>query len=147
VWLNFQVLIVTPLQFWTLTENQQPAMDTRPEKMETLKTNILNQYGTCHQRPLKTAQSMQDGAITAWLNKDDVQHINQQQTDQIPPGDIVTIMHRQNDITSALLHQQHLLSLLAQDIPVFEGDPLQYKAFIKAFKFTVHSRTPQRVGS
>ena len=53
---------------WTLTEKQKPAMDTRPKKMETLKTNVLNQQGTYHQRPLKPVQSMQDNATTVWLN-------------------------------------------------------------------------------
>lgn len=32
------------------------------------------------------------------------------------------------------MHELRLLSLPARDIPVFEGDPFQYKAFVKAFE-------------
>lgn len=55
-------------------------------------------------------------------------------------GDLRTIMHRQNEITAALCQQQRLMSLPSRDIPVFDGDPLQYKTFIRAFEHSVESK-------
>ena len=49
-------------------------------------------------------------------------------------NDIINVMQRQNDI-AALLVQQNLCSVLpARNIPVFDGDPLQYRSFIRALK-------------
>jgi len=54
-------------------------------------------------------------------------------------GDIYNFIQRQNDIT-AMLAQQHLTSTLPpRDIPVYDGDPLQFEAFIRAFR--VESKT------
>ena len=44
-------------------------------------------------------------------------------------------MHKQTEITAALVHQQCLLSLPVRDIPIFEGDPFQ----IKSNQFYLHS--------
>lgn len=52
----------------------------------------------------------------------------------------MAIMQKQNEITAALTHQQRLLSLPTRDIPIFEGDPFQYKAFIKAFEQGVEDK-------
>ena len=50
-------------------------------------------------------------------------------------------MQRQNDI-AALLVQQNLCSVLpARNIPVFDGDPLQYRSFIRAFENGVEMKT------
>lgn len=57
---------------------------------------------------------------------------------QISSGDAVAIMQKQNE--AALAHQQQLLSLPTRDIPIFEGDPFQYKAFIKAFEYGVEDK-------
>lgn len=50
-------------------------------------------------------------------------------------------MYRQNEITAALVQQQDLMSLPPRDIPTFEGDPLQYRAFSKAFVQGVGKKT------
>lgn len=54
--------------------------------------------------------------------------IKAQTTDQRQTGDIFTVIQKQNEITSALVQQQHLSP--SRDIPLFDGDPLQYIAFI-----------------
>ena len=55
--------------------------------------------------------------------------------------EIVNIMQRQNDI-AALLVQQNLSSALpSRNIPVFDGDPLHYRSFIKAFENGVEEKT------
>ncbi|KAM9723391.1 uncharacterized protein ACNS7B_018815 isoform 1-T1 [Menidia menidia] len=56
-------------------------------------------------------------------------------------NDIVNIMQRQNDIT-ALLVKQNLSSILpSRNIPVFDGDPLQYRSFMNAFENGVEAKT------
>lgn len=56
-------------------------------------------------------------------------------------GDIYHIIQRQSDIT-ALLTQQNLSSTLPpRDIPVYDGDPLQYGVFIRAFERGVERKT------
>ncbi len=57
-----------------------------------------------------------------------------------PPRDLSAIMQRQNEITAALVQQQLLMSLPSRDIPVFEGDPLQYRSFIRAFEHNIESK-------
>ncbi len=50
-------------------------------------------------------------------------------------------MQRQNDI-AALLVQQNLCSVLpSRNISVFDGDPLQYRSFIRAFENGVEAKT------
>src|SRR4029434_4846827 len=46
-------------------------------------------------------------------------------------------------ITSALVQQQRLSSLPARDIPLFDGDPLQSIAFMKAFEQGVEQKASQ----
>lgn len=56
-------------------------------------------------------------------------------------GDIYNLIQRRNDIT-ALLAQQNLSSTLPpRDIPVYDGDPLQYEVFIRAFGRGVERKT------
>lgn len=73
--------------------------------------------------------------------KKNSRQINRQHTNQVLPGHVVTIMHKQNEITAARVHQQRLLSLPARAIPVFEGDPFQYKALIRGFEQGVEDKT------
>ncbi len=54
---------------------------------------------------------------------------------------IMGIMRKQNEITTLLLKQQCLSSLPKRDLKVFDGDPLQYHAFMKAFENSVESKT------
>ena len=56
------------------------------------------------------------------------------------PGDILNLMHRQNEITAALVHQHHSLTLPPRDIPIFEGDPFKFRAFVKAFEHGVEGK-------
>ena len=55
--------------------------------------------------------------------------------------DIVAVMQRQNVITELLVKQQQLSQLPTKDIPVFKGDALQYKSFIRAFEHAIDLKT------
>lgn len=51
------------------------------------------------------------------------------------------VMQKQNAITEILVKQQTRSYLPSKDIPVFKGDPLTYKSFIRAFEHAVDSKT------
>ena len=54
---------------------------------------------------------------------------------------MMSIMQKQNDITSMLVHQQCIASLPKRDIQLFDGDPLHYHAFRQSFEQTIELRT------
>lgn len=54
---------------------------------------------------------------------------------------LVTVMQRQNDITESLIKQQRLSTLPSPNIPVFKGDPLEYRLFMRAFEHRIESKT------
>lgn len=54
---------------------------------------------------------------------------------------LVTVMQRQNNITENLIRQQKLSTLPSQNIPVFKGDPIEYRLFMRAFEHGVESKT------
>lgn len=56
---------------------------------------------------------------------------------------MIDIMQRQNDITSMLVQQNMNSVLSPRNIPVFDGDPLQYKSFIRAFENGVEIKNIQ----
>lgn len=47
---------------------------------------------------------------------------------------MMSIMEKQNEITSMLVLQQSLTSLPKRDIQIFDGNPLQYHSFIQSFE-------------
>lgn len=55
--------------------------------------------------------------------------------------DILKIMQIQNVITELLVKQQKQCQLPTKDIPVFKGDTLQYKPFIRAFEHSIEQKT------
>ena len=73
--------------------------------------------------------------------------MSQQSSTQAPimaTGDdnnLVSIMTRQNEITAMLVQQQSLSSLPNREIQVFDGDPLLYHAFMRAFEHNVEEKT------
>lgn len=56
-------------------------------------------------------------------------------------NNMLGIMRKQNEITTLLIQQQCLSSLPKREIPIFDGDPLKYQAFIKAFENGVERNT------
>ncbi|KAL0177328.1 hypothetical protein M9458_026222, partial [Cirrhinus mrigala] len=54
---------------------------------------------------------------------------------------LVTVMQRQNDITESLIKQQKLSTLPPQNVPVFKGDPIEYRLFVRAFEHSIESKT------
>lgn len=56
-------------------------------------------------------------------------------------NELYRVMKRQTDITELLVKDQWLSCLPQRDIPLFHGDPLEFRSFIKAFDHAIDSRT------
>lgn len=56
-------------------------------------------------------------------------------------SNVFDVMKKQNEITTLLMQQQQLSSLPKRDIQVFEGDPLHYHSFMRAFESGVESKS------
>ncbi len=54
---------------------------------------------------------------------------------------LVDVMRKQNEITEMLVRQQQLSLLPVREIPIFDGNPLEYRAFIKTFEQIIESKT------
>lgn len=54
--------------------------------------------------------------------------------------ELCRVMKRQTDITELLVKNQQLSRLPQRDIPLFHGDPLEFRSFLKAFEHTIDSR-------
>lgn len=50
------------------------------------------------------------------------------------------MMQRQTDLTEMLAKNQQLFRLPRRDVPVFQGDPLEYRSFLRAFIHAIDSR-------
>lgn len=57
-----------------------------------------------------------------------------QPSDSLLSREVFSIMSKQTEITAALVTQQLSMTLPPIDIPIFDGDPLLYRTFIKAFE-------------
>ncbi|XP_033992103.1 uncharacterized protein LOC117487588 [Trematomus bernacchii] len=53
----------------------------------------------------------------------------------------LTVMQRQNDIVNLLVLQQKQTSLPTREIPVFDGNPLNYQIFVRAFQHGIEEKT------
>lgn len=71
------------------------------------------------QQAMETSKVVQPATTSDWVTQNRKQHMDNQHKDQLSSGDAVSIMRKQNEITVALVDQQHLLSLPARDIPAF----------------------------
>ncbi|KAK0131615.1 hypothetical protein N1851_033674 [Merluccius polli] len=54
---------------------------------------------------------------------------------------ICDLLHRQNEITALLVEQQTSHLLPPREVPCFEGDPLQFRSFVRAFVHCVERNT------
>lgn len=54
---------------------------------------------------------------------------------------LYNLLQQQNDITSLLVQTQTSQLLPRREIPIYDGDPLQFNSFIKAFEHCVEAKT------
>lgn len=76
-----------------------------------------------------------------------IQQLSQPVSNYVPNAqpnrgdDILAVMQKQNVITELLVKQTQLSHLPTKDIPVFKGDALQYKSFMRAFEHAIEQKT------
>ena len=56
-------------------------------------------------------------------------------------NDVLGIMRKQNELTTLLMQQQCLSALPKREVPIYDGDPLKYHTFMKAFENGVERNT------
>ena len=98
----------------------QPRVTSFKPKIQqgkTQSTQACNQFQSCLEKPVPT---MQNG------------------TDH---NRLITVLEKQNEITSLLVEQQSLLLLPKRDIQTFDGDPLQFQTFMMAFEHSIEEKT------
>ncbi len=54
---------------------------------------------------------------------------------------LITVLEKQNEITSLLVEQQSLFFLPRRDIQIFDGDPLQFQTFMRTFEHSIEDKT------
>ena len=55
--------------------------------------------------------------------------------------DLAAVMQQQNQMTKLLVDHNNMAALPLQKLQVFKGDPLKYKAFVRAFKHGIAAKT------
>ncbi|XP_039869513.1 uncharacterized protein LOC120722563 [Simochromis diagramma] len=73
-------------------------------------------------------------------NSRENKHVPSQISSHEEDCNILSVMSKQNELTALLIQQHSLSSLPKKEIPVFDGDPLQYQTFIKSFEHNIESR-------
>lgn len=91
-------------------------------------------------RPKEWTGSHHQSFQCAPVTEQQFPQVNAPAMDQRQTGDLLSVMHKQNEITSSLVQQQRLLSLPARDIPLYDGDPLQFISFMRAFEQGVEEK-------
>ena len=74
-------------------------------------------------------------------SKAKTRHLQQSADSNNDQPDLAEAMRRQNEITAMLIKQQRQSLLPPIQVPVFDGDPLQFRSFIKAFEQGIESKT------
>lgn len=73
------------------------------------------------------------------------EHLPVQIAQKVPVGAennaLVEVLSKQNEITEMLVKQQRMASLPPVSIPIFDGNPLYYRSFIKAFEQGIEAKT------
>lgn len=54
---------------------------------------------------------------------------------------LYNLLQQQNDITALLVKMQTLQLLPRREIPIYDGDPLRFNTFMKAFEYCVEAKT------
>ncbi|KAL7849609.1 hypothetical protein SRHO_G00212320 [Serrasalmus rhombeus] len=65
----------------------------------------------------------------------------QQAACPVTSGNLLSIMEKQSELTSMLVYQQGLSSLPKREIPVFDGSPLHFHAFVRSFEQVIEAKT------
>ena len=105
---------------------------------ETFSKHVGPKVYTLNPQP-SIPQTFQETSHVIHDTKEPIQRVDLMQTN-VDQGNLLSIMQRQNEITALLVQQHSSLSLPPRDIPSFDGDPLEYSTFIRAFEHGVEGK-------
>lgn len=57
---------------------------------------------------------------------------------------LCNLLQKQNEISALLIQKQTAHLLPPREIPFFDGDPLQYRTFIRAFEYCVENNASSK---
>lgn len=116
---------------------EQGSVHERLESGARPKETMVKQW--VFSQPQPVGQHLSRCQTVEWRSQGSVLNSHDESNDE-EQNNILGIMSKQNEITTLLLKQQCLSSLPKKDLNVFDGDPLQYHAFMRAFKNSVESK-------
>uniref|UniRef100_A0AAZ1XPU5 CCHC-type domain-containing protein n=1 Tax=Oreochromis aureus TaxID=47969 RepID=A0AAZ1XPU5_OREAU len=132
------VLPEQPYQGVDASDHQAPVLDVRP------KVKNISQPKVVSLEQSETKPQVFPGAVstTRMMSQSHTQPKHLTHTVQGNEGHdpLVTVLQKQNEITTLLAEQQSLFLLPRRDIQFFDGDPLQYQTFMRAFDHMVESQ-------
>ncbi len=141
-------------------ERQEAELKAKREEFELevalaasdAKIKVIKQYESCRSSAVSHKEvDLESGSITP--HEDVFQPLRPQSTNNTVPnesysgreGNVVDTLcnavERQANIAECLVKHQKWSMLPSIDIPIFKGDPLDYKLFIRAFEHGVEDRT------
>lgn len=117
---------------------------TFESKTFTHKKEDENMRHPCMPRDLQPQPTSHDAVCQSTHHITDVYspellHENIQQSNNME--ELCKVMQKQNDITELLVKQQQLSQLPSVDVPIFYGDPLHFRSFMRAFNHAIETRT------
>jgi len=134
--LNPQATPHKPQQKESIPQKYSMSANTQPIRVQTMEVgeheNIRAGIQTGTSDEIKSHRSdVNPGVYQATLS---------QGNHQIP-GELYSLLQRQNEVTALLLLTQNSQSLPRREIPTFTGDSLQFRSFISAFEHCVEAKT------
>ncbi|XP_043956787.1 uncharacterized protein LOC122822295 [Gambusia affinis] len=93
----------------------------------------LQQQPTSYDAVIQSTQHVTD------VHSSELLHGNTQQSNNME--ELCKVMQKQNDITELLVKQQQLSKMPPVDVPIFYGDPLHFRSFMRAFNHAIETRT------
>ena len=115
----------------TINKDEKQSIKHTVMKNITLSDNKVPQCSVSEKEPVNTQYFPQQLTSNSNPNAPDVENNE----------DILGIMRKQNEITTLLIQQQCLTALPKREVPIFDGDPLTYHTFLKAFENGVERNT------
>lgn len=111
----------------------RPKVDNATQDLQPRPAVSRRSEAQMHQSPMQITQAAPH-----------FQHQSNHPVALVPSSDhsnIITVLEKQNEITALLVQQQSLSFLPKRDIQSFDGDPLQYHTFMRAFEHSIEEKT------
>lgn len=121
-------------------EGSEASRRSKGSRVDVLSSTPMKQDGR-HSNRAVTNSGSKPSHIVGRDAGDSMQAPVYSMDSSVNTDNLVIVMQRQNDITENLIKQQRLSTLPPQNIPVYKGDPVEYRLFMRAFEHGVESKT------